>query len=255
MLLAIDVGNTTTTLGVFSDKELICSWNIQTKEEKTADEYGILIRTLCNSAKIPFHKITDVVIGSVVPSVNIVLRKFCERFISKRPIFVGPGIKTGMPIFFDNPKEIGADRIANAVAAYERYKSATIVVDFGTAVTFDCISKKGEYIGGVIAPGIGISFDALFKKASRLPEVELVKPKTVIGKDTVSAIQSGIIYGYAGLVDGIVERIIKEMKASSVYVIGTGELSDFIAKESHFINEVDKFLTLKGLRIIFLRNR
>lgn len=254
MLLAIDVGNITTVIGIFDGEKLLYDWHIQTKEEKTIDEYGVLIRSLFDSSHVTTNDMEGIIASCVVPSMVHTLESLGEKYFHKNPIFVGPGIKTGMPIFFDNPKEIGADRIANAVAAYEKLKSSLIVVDFGTATIFDYVSPKGEYMGGIIAPGVSISCEALFHRASRLSMVELIRPKSVIGKDTTGGIQSGIVFGFASLVDGIVERIKSEV-ACDVKVIATGSFAPLIAPETSSIEEVDLNLTLEGLRIIYERNK
>jgi type III pantothenate kinase len=254
MLLVIDVGNTHTVMGVFDGDKLVQDWRIRTQEDHTVDEYGILITNLYFSSRIALRDIKDIVISCVVPPLHITLEELCKKYFNISPLIIEPGVKTGMPIYYDNPREVGADRIVNAVAAYEKYKQSLIVVDFGTATTFDYISANGEYHGGVIAPGIIISSEALFKRASKLPHVELIKPKSVIGKDTISSMQAGIVLGYASLVDGIVKRIKKEVK-SNPKVIATGGLASLIASVSETISEIDKYLTLKGLRILHERNR
>ncbi|KAF0123400.1 MAG: type III pantothenate kinase [bacterium] len=254
MLLVIDVGNTHTVMGVFDGDKLVQDWRIRTEEDHTVDEYGILITNLYFSSKIALKDIKDIAISCVVPPLLVTLEELCKKYFKIKPLVIEPGIKTGMPIYYDNPKEVGADRIVNAVAAYEKYKQSLIVVDFGTATTFDYISANGEYHGGVIAPGITISCEALFKRASKLPHVELIKPMSVIGKDTISSMQSGIIFGYASLVDGIVKRIRKEVKSNSK-AIATGGLAFLIAPISETISDVDEYLTLKGLRILHERNR
>ncbi|KXZ38915.1 type III pantothenate kinase [Alkalithermobacter thermoalcaliphilus JW-YL-7 = DSM 7308] len=255
MLLVFDVGNTNIVVGVYKDKKLIKDWRISTDKDKTSDEYGMLIKQLFIYEGLDLNLVEDVIISSVVPNVMHSLENFSLKYCKKEPIVVGPGIKTGINIKYDNPKQVGADRIVNAVAAYDKYKGPIIVVDFGTATTFCAISKKGEYLGGTIAPGIKISSEALFQKASKLPRVELVKPDMVICKNTVSAMQAGIIYGYAGLVDNIVELMKKELKSSNVKVIATGGLASLIYTESKTIDHVDKYLTLEGLRLIYEMNR
>lgn len=255
MLLVFDVGNTNMVLGVYEGTELKKHWRINTDKEKTSDEYGILISNLFQYDKVDMNSITDVIISSVVPNVMHSLENFCIKYCNKKPLIVGPGIKTGLNIKYDNPKQVGADRIVNAVAAIEKYKSPMIIIDFGTATTFCAISEKGDYLGGTIAPGIKISSEALFQRASKLPRVELAKPGTTICKNTVSAMQSGIIYGYVGLVDKIISMMKSELGGDDIKVIATGGLSVLIASETDSIDYVDKFLTLEGLRLIYDKNR
>ena len=254
MLLVIDVGNTNTVLGIFNQQELVHDWRIRTVVDHTVDEYGMLIYNLYKSSKISSQSITDIIISCVVPPMLNILEPLCEKYFNLKPIIVGPGVKTGMPIYYDNPREVGADRIVNAIAAYEKFKQDLIVVDFGTATTFDYVSPKGEYMGGCITPGIMISSEALFERAAKLPRVELGKPKSVIAKDTVSSMQAGIVYGYAGLVDGLVERMKAEVKGNPK-VVATGGLAKIVAPETRTIEVVDDMLTLEGLYIIYKRNR
>jgi len=254
MLLAIDIGNTNIVFGLY-DREKICRhWRMATDPARTPDEMGVLILEMFRHSGFSKSDVDAMIIACVVPTMIHSVVTMCRDYFSSEPVVVEPGIKTGVPILYENPKEVGADRIVNAVAAYEKYKCACIVVDFGTATTFDCISAKGEYLGGSIAPGINISMDALFRKASKLPRVEFVKPKTAIGRTTVQSMQAGLVFGYMGLVDGIVNRIKAEM-GGKVRVCATGGLAVLIAPESTTIEEVDDLLTLDGLRLIYQRNR
>ena len=255
MLLVFDVGNTNMVLGVYEGKKLLKDWRISTDKEKTSDEYGVLINNLFQFDGLNLKNVIDVIISSVVPNVMHSLENFSIKYCKKQPLIVGPGVKTGLNIKYDNPKQVGADRIVNAVAGIEKYGTPLIIIDFGTATTFCALSEKGEYLGGTIAPGIKISSEALFQRASKLPRVELAKPGMAICKNTVSAMQSGIIYGYVGLVDKIIDMMKLEFKNKDVKVIATGGLSSLIASETDRIDSVDKFLTLEGLRIIYDKNR
>jgi type III pantothenate kinase len=253
MLLVIDVGNTNTVLGLYRKDELLHDWRLQTDESRTVDEYAILIHELFALSQIHFQDIKDVIISCVVPPMLNTLKGLCQNYFKLKPLIVGPGVKTGMPIVYDNPREVGADRIVNAVAAYEQVKGSLIVVDFGTATTFDYVSDKGEYLGGAIAPGLSVSADALFAKASKLPRVEIVRPPQVVAKNTVNSIQAGLFYGYGGLVDGIVNRMKAEL-AGDPTVFATGGLAVLLSDVAQTIDRIDPNLTLEGLRIIFERN-
>ncbi|GAW92883.1 type III pantothenate kinase [Calderihabitans maritimus] len=253
MLLAFDVGNTNIVLGVYRGKKLWNYWRVSTDPHKTADELGILVKSLFDYAGLDLQMIDAVAISSVVPPLILPLVEFAREYCKVSPLVIGPGVKTGMPIKFDNPREVGADRIVNAVAAYENYGGPVIVVDFGTATTFDAISAKGEYLGGAIAPGIGISTEALFEKAAKLPRVELVRPTSVIGKNTVASMQAGIVFGFIGQIEGIVSRMKKELKGDA-FVVATGGLAELFARETPVIDKMDPLLTLEGIRIIYERN-
>ena len=245
MLLVLDVGNTNTVLGVFESTvgferdsappRLVAHWRVATIKTQTVDEYGVLFRNLFAMAQLEVAQVKGIVISSVVPPMDTTLREVCEQYFHIRPLFIEPGVKTGMPVHYDNPAEVGADRVVNGVAAFEKFGGPCIVVDFGTATTFDAISAKGEYLGGVIAPGIGISADALFEHTARLPRVEIRKPAKIIGSNTVSSLQSGLFYGYLGLVDGILERLIAEL-GETTKVVATGGLGSLIGGHSRFIS-------------------
>lgn len=254
MILAIDVGNTHTVAGVYDGDELAYHWRFVTEPERTADEYGVLLQNLFAAQDVRLSAVAGIIVSSVVPSMVRTVEDLAQKYFRITPLIVGPGIKTGMPILYDNPREVGADRIVNAVAAYERYQTATIIVDFGTATTFDYVTPAGEYLGGAIVPGVGISLDALFHKTAKLVRVELVEPPRIVGRNTVNAIQSGIYYGYTALVDGMVEGIRRE-NGTPARVIATGGFATLIAAESRTIEDVDEFVTLAGLRILYDRNR
>ncbi len=250
MLFTVDIGNTNIMFGIFKERYLVNHWRIGTDKNKTSDEYGVLFRSLLAIRGVEVNAIRGAVISCVVPTLLDEIVKALKSYFDVNPLVVEPGIKTGMPILYHNPKDVGADRIVNAVAAFDEYKSSVIVVDFGTATTFDCVSDKGEYIGGTIATGILVSAEALFGSASKLPRVEIVTPKTVIGKNTVHCMQSGLVFGYAGLVDGIVGRIREEM-GTDPKVVATGGLATVIATESKSLQYIDEFLSLKGLRLVY----
>ena len=269
MLFVLDVGNTNTVLGVFAHAErprpnvdaddtpryerLVANWRVATRQGSTVDEYGVLFRNLFSMASLEAAEIRGIVISSVVPPLDPTLREVCERYFHLKPLFVEPGIKTGMPVLYENPQEVGADRVVNGVAAFEKFGGPCVVVDLGTATTFDVISRKGEYLGGVISPGIGISARALFEHTARLPFVDIRKPSKVIGTNTVGSIQAGLFFGYLGLVDGILERLINEL-GTDTKVVATGGLASMIGDHSKYIKNVDDLLTLDGLRIIWERN-
>lgn len=257
MLLVIDVGNTNIVFGMYEGEKLLYDWRISTEKNRTSDEYGLLFEQIFRYNGLDPKDIEDIIISSVVPPLMHTLPAMSRRYFDIEPIVVGPGVKTGMNIKYDNPREVGADRIVNAIGAYEKYGGPLIIVDVGTAITFCAISEEGDYLGGVITPGITISSEALFLRTAKLPKVEIIKPDKVIGKNTTNSIQSGLVYGYIGMIDSIIERMIKEMDVNGdkVHVIGTGGFSTLISSESKYIQKIDKFLTLEGLKIIHDRNR
>ena len=254
MLLAFDIGNTNLNLGLYESDQLIHRWRLETVPTRTDDEYGLLLLQLLNGAGLDPANITGVIIASVVPALTATVTSMSRRVFGQSPMIVGPGLKTGVPILYNPPKDVGADRIVNAVAAYHRFRCACIVVDFGTATTFDSITARGEYAGGAIAAGIQISMAALFHNAAKLPKVDIDRPDHVVGKSTVESIQSGLYFGYVALVDGLVARIKAEMKADPIRVVATGGLAPIIAQDTLAIDDVDETLTLEGLRLVYTLN-
>lgn len=255
MILVCDVGNTNIVLGVYEGEKILRAWRISTDRNKTSDEYGVSIKQLFEYENLDIDNIDSILISSVVPTIMHALENMSRRYFKKEPVIIGPGIKTGINIKYDNPKEVGADRIVNAVAAYEKFGGPIIIVDFGTATTFCAISENGDYLGGVISPGIIISSEALFQKASKLPRVELIKPEKVLNKNTINSMQAGIIYGYVGMVDYLIDKMEEELGVKSKEVIATGGLSSVIASESKKITKIEKMLTLEGLRLIYEKNK
>jgi type III pantothenate kinase len=262
MLLAVDIGNTNTVVGVFDQSgasragggDLKAHWRLETRKARTADEYAATLSQLFTLAGLAWSKVEDGIVATVVPPALFAVEEFFKQHLKTTPLVVGPGLKTGMPILYDNPREVGADRIVNAVAAYERYKQGCIIVDFGTATTFDLVTSRGEYAGGAIAPGITTSADALYSAASKLPRVEIARPSSVIGRNTVASMQAGIVFGYVGLVDEIVSRM-RHQVDYPCKCIATGGLAPLIAKDSRTIEHTDEMLTLDGLKLIYERNR
>jgi type III pantothenate kinase len=257
-LLAVDVGNTNVLFGLFDEvdgkTQLAQHWRIATRREQTSDELGILVRALFEHSGRSLAEVTDVILSTVVPPLLPIWERACGKLFDRPPLVVGPGIRTGMPVRYENPREVGADRIVNAVAAVELVGAPVIAVDFGTATTFDCVSDRGEYLGGAIFPGIHVAMEALFDRASMLHRIEIARPRTVIGRTTTESLQSGLLFGYAGMVDAMVERIRAELGAAA-RVVATGGLAQLIASETHCIERVEPFLTLEGLRLLFEKNR
>ena len=254
MLLVIDIGNTNTSLGVFDGEALVAHWRLTTARSRTVDEWGVHARNLFSLADLDVKSIDAITIASVVPPLNFTLKQMAEVYFHLTPLFIDHTVDTGVPILYQPPSDVGADRIVDAVAAIHKYGAPCIVVDFGTATTFDAINENGEYLGGVITPGITISSDALFERAAKLPRVEIKRPARVIGSATIEAMQSGLYHGYVGLVDGILKKMIEEL-GGKPNVIATGGLAPLIAKGSNFIKLVDETLTLEGLRLVYQRNR
>src|SRR5258707_2336990 len=254
MLLVIDIGNTNTSLGVYDGDVLVAHWRLTTVRGRGVDEWGVLARNLFALAELNFKVIDAIAVASVVPPLNFTLKRMAEVYFNLTPLFIDHTIETGLPILYQPPSDVGADRIVDAVAAIQKYGTPCIVVDFGTATTFDAINSKGEYLGGVITPGITISADALFERAAQLPRVEIKRPRQIVGSSTVEAMQSGLYHGYVGLVDGILKRMIDEL-GGTPQVIATGGLAPLIATGSEYINEVDETLTLEGLRLVYERTK
>jgi len=254
MLMAIDIGNTHIVLGIYKDEQLVSHWRLSTKIDRTVDEYGILLRNLFLHNDLDHHHVNAIAVSSVVPPVMPTIEGMTRQYFQLEPLVVGPGVKTGMPILYDNPREVGADRIVNAVAGFEHYGGPLLIIDFGTATTFCVVSAQGEYLGGAITIGIDVAMEALFQKTAKLPRIELVKPAKIIGRNTVTSLQSGLVYGFIGQVEGIIQRIKEELN-EDLYVVATGGICRYMAGESSLINKEDPYLTLEGLRIIYNRNR
>ena len=254
MILVMDIGNTNIVLGIWGQDQLLHHWRLETDRHKTEDEFGMQVKALLNDAGLTFASVNGIIMSSVVPPIMAALERMCRKYFRIKPLIVGPGVKTGLNIKYDNPREVGADRIVNAVAAIEEYGAPLIIVDFGTATTYCYINEHRQYMGGAIAPGINISTEALYSRASKLPRIEIARPASVVGKNTVSAMQAGIVYGYVGQAEGIVARMKAESRQQPK-VIATGGMASLIADESAAIDKVDPFLTLKGLYLIYKRNQ
>jgi type III pantothenate kinase len=258
VILVLDVGNTNIVIGIYDKKELLTEWRISTQMIRSADEYGIQFANLFKLANIEISEVDGVIISSVVPTIMYSLEHMVRKYFKLDPLVVGPGVKTGINVKYDNPREVGADRIVNAVAAHELYKKSLIIIDFGTATTFCAVRKNGDYLGGAICPGIKIASDALFQKAAKLPRVELLKPSEIICKNTITSMQAGIVYGYIGQVDYIVDKMKSEMESlgeEDILVVSTGGLAKLISEQSKNVELVNPFLTLEGLRIIYEKNK
>lgn len=254
MILVMDVGNTNIVLGVYGEERLLHHWRLETDRNKTEDEFGMQIKMLLNDVGLKFEEIDGIIMSSVVPPIMFSLERMCQKYFQLKPLVVGPGVKTGLNIKYENPREVGADRIVNAVAAIHEYGAPLVIVDFGTATTYCYIDEREQYMGGAIAPGIGISTEALYNRASKLPRIEIARPPSIVGKNTVSAMQAGIVYGYIGQVEGIIARMKAQSKGTPT-VIATGGMASLIAAESPAVDHVDPFLTLKGLYLIYKRNQ
>jgi type III pantothenate kinase len=254
MLIALDAGNTNVTIGVFHERKLIAHWRLRTIHDQTVDEWGILLRNLFALSSLDLSRIKGLIVGSVVPPVNPTLAAMAERYFETEALFVGPDTDTGLAIRYDNPREVGADRVINGVAAFQKYGGPCIVVDFGTAITFDAVSGSAEYLGGLICPGIGISIEALFAKTAKLPLVDFREPQKLIGTNTVGSIQSGLYYGSIGMIDGIIERLVAEL-GSNTKCVATGGQAGLVVRGSRYLKIVDEDLTLEGLEMIWRRNR
>lgn len=253
MLLAVDLGNTNVVLGLYQGERLVQTFRVATVRSRTEDEYAVLLQQLFSLRQLSFHSVSAAIIASVVPQLTDVMVSAIRQAVGREPLIVGPGLKTGMPVLYDNPPDVGSDRIVDAVAAYARYQGGVIVVDFGTATTFNCVSPKGEYLGGVIVPGVKVSLEGLMQSAAKLRPVELTAPPRVLGRNTTHALQSGVIHGYAAMVDGLVDRLVEEL-GFPCRIIATGGLSSLIGKHSKRIEALDLNLTLEGLRILYERN-